>query len=495
MTDGDYKRWSCDACGFIYDEAKGDPDSGLEPGTRYADIPDDWHCPLCGLNKSDLRPLPEAPPAVLANPAIQRPMASGKCRGGNDYVVIVGAGLAGWSVAEAVRRRDPSTPLLLISACDGLIYPKPILSIALAKGKSAEDLVEEDACSRAARLNIQVRTQTRVIRIDSAKRRLVTAKGGIEYGKLVLALGGHQRELPVGGEACGDILRVNDLLSYTKLRRRLERGVRHATILGAGLIGCEFAEDLSGAGYAVTVVDPAQHPLNRLLPDKMAEDLSQQLADKGIEWRFKETLISLENNGDGYRAMLSSGDHLDTDLVLSAAGLIPNTDLAAKADLAVRQGITVDRRLRSSVPNIYALGDCAEIEGQVYAFVEPIRRQAEVIAADLCDSATPFETIPQLIQIKTPTLPMTVCHGETLPLSGWATVDQSGQGRRMEWRNTQGTLRGFALSGVHTRHAQEVYRLMTHSISREDPRDNIQPTRPRPQTQTTRPAISTSKQL
>ena len=104
MIDAAYLRWICDACGYIYDEAKGDPDSGLMPGTRYQDIPDDWQCPLCGLSKSDLRLLPEAPPVATT---VARPASSSaaKSRGGSDVVVIIGAGTAGWSVAAPIRRR------------------------------------------------------------------------------------------------------------------------------------------------------------------------------------------------------------------------------------------------------------------------------------------------------------------------------------------------------------------------------------------------------
>ncbi|MEJ2060440.1 MAG: FAD-dependent oxidoreductase [Gammaproteobacteria bacterium] len=457
----DYKRWICDACGFIYDEAKGDPDSGLAAGTRYEDIPDDWQCPLCGLSKSDLRLLPEPQPAVAAAP-VERPAANaGKCRGGNDYVVIVGAGIAGWSAAEAIRRADPEVPLLLVSACEGLIYPKPALSMALAQGKSAEDLVEEDAYSRAAGLGMQVRTETRVIRIDAQKRRLVTAKGGIQYGTLVLALGAHQRELPVAGDAAADVLRVNDLLTYKKLRRRLEQGVRHITILGAGLIGCEFAEDLSGSGYAVKVVDPADRPLASLLPGEMGDDLRRRLADKGVDWSFNDTLARLERRDEGYRAALSSGAEFSTDLVLSAAGLVPNTDLAAKAGLDVNRGISVDRHMRCSVPGIYALGDCAEVEGQVFAYIEPIRRQAETIAANLAGKETVFEVTSPLIKIKTPTLPLTVCGGGKLEGRTWSTVEVSEQGRRMEYREA-GHLLGFALSGAQTKNGVTLYRSLSH---------------------------------
>lgn len=452
-----YQRWICDACGFIYDEAQGDPDSGLAPGTRYQDIPDDWQCPLCGLSKSDLRLLPETPsvpPAPAARPALRK---NDKCRGGDDYVVIVGAGIAGWSVAEAIRRADPAVPMLLVTACEGLIYPKPALSMALAQGKSAEDLVEADAGSRAQRLGMQVRTETRVIRVDAQKRRLITAKGGIQYGTLILALGAQQRELMVVGEAAADVLRVNDLQTYRKLRRRLDEGVSHITILGAGLIGCEFAEDLGGAGYAVSVLDPAEGPLAGLLPGEMSQDLRQRLADRGVDWRFDTTLARLERWGSSYRAHLSTGAALETDLVLSAAGLVPNIDLAAKTGLAVNRGIQVDRRMRCSLPEIYALGDCAEVDGQVFAYIEPIRRQAETIAANLVGESSEFDAVPSLIRVKTPSLPLSICHRGRLSYHGWNTVELSDQGRRMESRDESGKLLGFALSGRYVRDVGRIY--------------------------------------
>ena len=95
MSDADYRRWICDACGYIYDEAQGDPDSGLMAGTRYEDIPDDWQCPLCGLRKSDLRLLPEMPaPPVHVDRARKTKGTDSKSRGSAEHIVIVGAGVA-----------------------------------------------------------------------------------------------------------------------------------------------------------------------------------------------------------------------------------------------------------------------------------------------------------------------------------------------------------------------------------------------------------------
>ncbi|PKM03577.1 MAG: rubredoxin, partial [Gammaproteobacteria bacterium HGW-Gammaproteobacteria-6] len=116
-----WRQFICRACGLIYDEALGDPDSGLAPGTRFEDIPDDWECPLCGVTKLDFEPyvMREAPAAV-AMPVGPR----------ETGIVVVGGGLAGWSVIEAIRAIDQSTPITLVSGCKGDLYHKPELSVA-----------------------------------------------------------------------------------------------------------------------------------------------------------------------------------------------------------------------------------------------------------------------------------------------------------------------------------------------------------------------------
>jgi rubredoxin-NAD+ reductase len=460
MNDAAYQRWICDACGFIYDEAKGDPDSGLPPGTRYQDIPDDWQCPLCGLSKSELRLLPEAPPVAtaVAHPARSSASKSSKSRGGSDFVVIVGAGVAGWSVAEAIRRHDPERPILLISACKGLVYVKPSISLAISQGRSADDLIDSDALSRAAELGIDVQTDTRVLKIDTARKRIATTKGGIAYGQLVLALGAHQRELPIEGDAADSILRVNDLLSFKKLQQRLAEGVKSVTILGAGLIGSEFADDLSSAGYQVTVVDPGERPLAGLLPEQMAVELQERLAAKGVVWNFGVTLKSIDNKADNLNVQLSDGSTFATDLVLSAAGLVANTALAQKSGLSVDAGIAVDSDMRTSNADIYAIGDCASVDGRLFAYIEPIRRQAEAIAADLMGEHERFMPIPPMVKIKTQSMPMSICRpSNKIKDEAWQLISNNKEGCHFEMLNASNVI-GFALSDSLASEAGSYYR-------------------------------------
>ena len=445
MNDTAYLRWICDACGYIYDEAKGDPDDGLPPGTRYQDIPDDWQCPLCGMMKSDLRLLPETQTEPTSLKRSFKKSGS-KSLGGNDYVVIVGAGIAGWSVAEAIRRRDPERPILLVSACKGLVYTKPAISLAISQGRSADDLIDSDAASRAAELNIEVRPETRVLKIDISRKRLTTTKGGIEYGKLILALGAHQRELSIEGDAVDNVLRVNDLLSFKKLQQRLAEGAKSVTILGAGLIGSEFADDLTRAGYQVTVVDPGIRPLAGLLPGLMAIELQERLAAKGVAWNFGVTVKRLDKENNNIKVELSDGSLFFSDLVLSAAGLVTNTALAQKSGLSVDAGVVVDNDMRTSNEDIYAMGDCASVDGRMFSFIEPIRRQAEAIAADVMGEHERFMPIPPMVKIKTQSMPMSVCRpSNKIEDEAWQLISNNKEGCHFEILNDSNVI-GFALS-------------------------------------------------
>ncbi|MEB8431212.1 FAD-dependent oxidoreductase [Cocleimonas sp. KMM 6892] len=374
---------------------------------------------------------------------------------------MVGAGIAGWSAAEALRRKDPERSILLVSACKGYVYPKPAISLALSQGKKAEDLISMDAEAKALELGIDVRTETRIMRVDTNKKRLVTVKGGIEYDKLILAMGAHQKELPITGNAARNILSVNDLQTYKKLCEKLENEIKHITILGAGLIGCEFADDITKAGYKVTVIDPQQQPLSALLPEAMSNELVQKLSDNGVEWKFGATLDCLNNDVDGaYVAVLSDDSILKTDLVLSAAGLIPNTKLATKMGLKIDKGICVNNDMQTSNPDVYAIGDCASVEGEVFAFIEPIKRQAETISADITGLQEKFLSLPPLVKVKTPSFPLSICRPIGVDDFEWTTISDQEKGGYFELREGENIV-GFALSGDLASGAGSIYKQLS----------------------------------
>ncbi|HHC73173.1 MAG TPA: FAD-dependent oxidoreductase [Thiotrichales bacterium] len=363
----------------------------------------------------------------------------------NDGIVIIGTGLGGYTLARELRKRDRDVPLTLVTADDGAFYSKPMLSNALDKGKAADELVQSTAEEMAASLDATILTHRRILAIDPAERRVKLNGDRLAWDRLVLALGADPIRLGLSGDAVHEILSVNDLRDYRRFRQALV-GARRVVILGAGLIGCEFADDLARAGYHVALVDPMPRPLGRLLPPRAGARMRDALAERGVEWHLETTAESVARREGILQVMLADGTELAADLVLSAVGLRPRVDLAREAGLQVGRGIRVDRWLTTSEPNVYALGDCAEVEGLVLPFVMPLMAEARALAATLAGTPTPL-VLPALpVAVKTPDCPVVVCPPPPGAEGGWQE-EETGEGVRGLWRSPDGRLLGFALVG------------------------------------------------
>ena len=456
-TDEDI-RWICTVCGWIYDEDEGDPDSGLAPGTRFEDIPDDWYCPLCGVTKADFMPLHEYAAQRAAMAEAPPPRAAKGGVGGPDSIVIVGSGIAGWSVAEQIRARDCDRPITLICTDDAAVYTKPGLSMAIGQGRAPEDLIEQTGPAKAAELNITLQSNTSVITINAEAKRLLTTRGSVHFGDLVLAIGARQRFHPFKGTAASKVTRLNHLASYQRLRARLDDQPRHITIIGAGLVGVEMAEDLSAGGHSITMLDLNDVMLDRLAPPELGSALGQHFSARGVDFRPGVSIDRLDQADGCIRITLTNGGQLHTDEVISAMGLMPNVDLAKRASLAVNRGIVASAAtMQTSDPNIYAVGDCAEIEGNNYFFIEPIRRMAKTAAAALTGGQEPFTPQPTAIRVKTPSLPIMLCPPERqqTDLGRWQARSVT-SGQRSDFVS-RGQLLGYALSGDAVKEHERLY--------------------------------------
>lgn len=383
-----------------------------------------------------------------------------------EPLIIVGSGLAGYTVAREFRKYDKATQIIMVTQDSGDFYSKPMLSNAFAQKKSAEQLVASPAQTMVEQINMTLLAHAQLQAIDTAQREVVTSLGRYRYGKLVLALGADPVRLPLAGDAAERVLSVNDLRDYAQFRAKLGNAKR-VVVIGAGLIGCEFANDLLAAGIVPTVVDPSSYPLSSLLPEFAATAVRTALEAAGVVWRFGTTVASVDvdthahaEQGDGLRVRLSDGSEVQADLVLSAVGLRPRTALAAAAGIAVQRGIVVDAHGRTSAEDIYALGDCAEYADGVLPYVLPIMTAARAIAQTLAGTPTPIVFAPMPVSVKTPAHPVSVQPVKQGADGAWEIAVSEDSGLKLLFTDAAGQVRGFVLTGSRTAERAAVVKML-----------------------------------
>ena len=369
-------------------------------------------------------------------------------------VIVLGSGLAGYNVAREFRKLDKDTPLVVVSRDHAGFYSKPMLSNALAGNKTAAALVMKPAEKMATEINATIHANTGVRRIDAVAQTIELDDGRpLAYRDLVLALGADPIRLPLQGDAADTVLSVNDLDDYARFAERLEGDVKRVAILGGGLIGCEFANDLVSRGIAPTVLDLADRPLSRLLPEGASARLRERLEAAGVAFRFGVGAARVDRNDSELQVSLSDGSTLACDLVLSAIGLRPRTALAKDAGITISRGVVTDQWLATSVPHIYAVGDCAEVEGHSLPYVLPIMQQARALGATLAGTPTKLIYPAMAVTVKTPACPTVVCPPPAEAEGAWLvkTTDDACDARFI---GPDGTLLGFALLGTATSQRQ-----------------------------------------
>jgi rubredoxin-NAD+ reductase len=373
-------------------------------------------------------------------------------------VIVVGSGLAGWTTVRELRKLDPHLPITMLSADAGHFYAKPSLSNALAQGRAPQQLVTTQASAMAQSQNVTLLADTPVLSIDPAGQSLRTAQDVLSWRALVLATGARPIRAPIEGDAADAVLSVNSLDDFAAFHGRLKPGAR-VLIIGAGLIGCEFANDLALAGHGVSVVDPAGRPLEALLPEAASLQLQQALDGLGVHWHFGCTVSRVQRTteaatGATLGVTLSDGSRVPADLVLSAIGLRPDTALASAAGLVCERGIVVDGLLQTSSAGIHALGDAAQYgtgrwrEGPVdgartMPYVMPIMTAARALAATLNGQATEVKFPVMPVAVKTPACALVL----VAPPPGTPGQWQDAEPGIWQFVRPDGRIAGFVLSG------------------------------------------------
>ena len=341
-------------------------------------------------------------------------------------IVIIGAGLAGWHVIDAIRAKDKEVSITLITTDNGDRYHKPMLTMAISQNKQASDLVRATGADAAEAAQVTLLANTQVTDIDAAAQtvQLISALRSdpvytnyatISYDKLVLAMGAH----PIFPKSLPQDLvwHVNHIERFGQLQEKLAAGSQHVAIVGAGMVGTEIAEDLLKAGHEVTLIDLNDAPLSQMLPPKATARIAKAVQSQGINFLGGYQVSDVIRNDDGklqvsYEPFAPNGEDTDAqsseilivDHVIASTGLTVDGKLptAAGVEFNHRTGIVVDApTLRTNTNNIYAIGDCMSINGVACRYVAPLRAQAATIADDVLGlEHSGYEHKPPMIRLK-----------------------------------------------------------------------------------------------
>jgi 3-phenylpropionate/trans-cinnamate dioxygenase ferredoxin reductase subunit len=278
----------------------------------------------------------------------------------DEPFVIVGGGLAGAKAAEALREQGFTGPVVLIAEESSLPYERPPLSKDYLAGKAERDSFVVHPAEWYAEHQVDLRRDTTVTAVDTAAHRVRLADGSeLGYAKLLLATGSRPRTLPLPGADADGVLHLRRVEDADRIRSTIS-SISRLAVIGAGWIGLEVTAAARAAGVEVTVLESGELPLLRVLGSEVATVFADLHAANGVNFRFGvgvEEIATEQGRATGVR--LADGSTVLADAVLVAVGAVPNVSLAVEAGLAVDGGVLVDAGLRTSDPDVFAVGDIA----------------------------------------------------------------------------------------------------------------------------------------
>ncbi|WP_372880938.1 NADH:flavorubredoxin reductase NorW [Psychromonas sp.] len=362
-------------------------------------------------------------------------------------IFIIGSGFAAYQLIKTLRRSDQEQEIHVFTQDGGHDYNKPDLSHVFSRQQSSAQLIRMTGEAFAQEYQIVLHAFTSVSAIN-LKQKSITVNGEqLHYSKLVLATGAKAIIPKMSGDALDQVVTLNSLQEFETAQVKVQQA-ESVLVIGGGLIGTELAMDLDSCGKKVIIADPCSSLMASMLPEVIATQLQKSLTASGCILALGDTVDALNQSAQGINLTLSSGKEYQVDAVISAAGLRPNTSLAEQAGLEINKGIVVNRQLQTSDENVYALGDCAEINGKVMAYLQPIMLSANALAKTLLAEQTTLKLPAMLVKVKTPRLPMQMAGQTVIGVDSWQ-VDIDAQGCSVKAYDGEKNLIGFIVTEQH----------------------------------------------
>ena len=312
--------------------------------------------------------------------------------------VIIGASLAGASAAVALRKQGFGGRIVLIGEEAEQPYERPELSKGYLRGEAKTPKYVHSPGDYADR-DIELITGVRAERIDVAARRVVTGKGTFAFDRLLIATGSEARRLPVPGADLDGVLTLRTIGDSDRIRSAAETADA-IVVVGGGWIGSEVAASLRQLGHRVSMVLPAQRPLEHLLGPEVSDVYRSLHEENGVALVSGTRVARIEGGGEVSAVVTEDGRRLAADVVVVGVGAVPRTDIASAAGLEVDDGILVNEHLESSVPGIFAAGDVARAWHPLFRqrlrveHWDNAKRQGRAAAASMLGGTQPYRRIP-----------------------------------------------------------------------------------------------------
>lgn len=335
-------------------------------------------CPVCGVGKENFVP-------VEAEETSYR-------KDSRDFYVILGNGAAGFSAAKAIRERDVTASVVMISNESYSTYNRPMLTKSMvAELDAAAIAVEPESWYEENRI-IQVLGK-QVVKIDIQAKEVSLDDGTkLMYTKLIYALGSECFIPPISGTDKPEVVAIRRMSDIEKIEKMMDK-VRDVVVIGGGVLGLEAAWEFKKAKKNVNVLELAPQILGRQL-DQGASDLLTRISEKqGVVIHAGVQISSIEGEDHVTGVKLGDGRVFPADLVIVSAGVRANTALAKEAGITVNRGIVVNEKMETSASNVYACGDCAEYEGINYAIWPQALEQGKVAGANAAGETISYTTV------------------------------------------------------------------------------------------------------
>lgn len=313
-------------------------------------------------------------------------------------LVVIGAGMASGRMLEHLFEGGFDGHVTLFNAEPRGNYNRLMLSPVLSGEKTYDQIVTHDD-AWYARHGITCRFGEAVTRIDRDRKVVVSKRGETPYDKLVIATGSAPFVIPVPGRDLPGVVTYRDLEDTNAMIAASRPGAK-AVVIGGGLLGLEAAAGMAARGAEVTVIHLMGHLMERQLDPAAGYLLQKDLEARGIRIHCKGATKAILGKDRVEAVLLEDGTVYPADIVCMAVGIRPEVRLAVDAHLEVGRGITVDDRMRTSDPAIFALGECVEHDGQLFGLVAPLYDQAKVLAATLLGQEAAFRPVQTATKLK-----------------------------------------------------------------------------------------------